>query len=222
MSAFEFRPKLMMRGHTCCSDQVRKGMQIAAKDNNYEMVESFLRCPGMDVNHGYGSQRTPLYIASRENHTRVVEILLADAGTDVNQEVNGENALIAATDRGYLKVVEILVNHSEIDTNIGKRGSQGSPLFLASVKGYSDIVKILLKQPQIEGNAAFGHLKRDHAHMMSAILFLLLLDPPCPRLATDLYYKIHAASVTLSPIWGPPSSSHPPWTSSVYAPTGLP
>ena len=153
LQIFHDRARLIATGHTCCSKDMKKGLQISAKNGDLEMTKSLIKCNGMDLNNGYGSERTPLYIASRENHFDIVETLLLDSRIDVNRMVNGENALLAATEEGHADIVKILLDHHDIDTNIDKSGNKGSALFIASESGNSKIVKDLLLQPQIEVNS---------------------------------------------------------------------
>ena len=153
---FNSVPQLLRSGHTCCSSKVKKGLQIASKNGDQNMTKSFLLCQGMDVNNGYGSGRTPLYIASRERHKSVVQILMGDANLQVNKMVNGENSLLIATENGYSDVVKQLLNHPEIDINIGKNGNGGSALYIASENGHTEIVEDLLAQPQVFVNIAHG------------------------------------------------------------------
>ena len=154
--AFKNRAYLISIGHTCCSWQMKRGLQIAARNNDLEATTYFLRCYGIDLNEGYESGLTPLYIASREGYSRIVQHLLQNNKIDVNRISNGENALIVAAEKGYTDVVSLLVDFPAIDININKRGSEGSALFLASTNGYSMIVEILLLQAQIEVNGVYG------------------------------------------------------------------
>ena len=173
-------------GHTCCSRQRKKGLQIAARDNDLEATTAFLRCHGMDLNEGYESGLTPLYIASREGFSEIVQQLLKVAQIDINRICNGENALITAAERGFTGVVRLLLKFPTIDTNIDKRGSEGSALFLASTNGHSMIVEMLLLQPQIKINGAYGPQGRTSLIAASTKGFLnvvkLLLR--CPK--TDI------------------------------------
>ena len=153
---FYKRGRITRRGHTCCSPLFREGLQIAAKDGDKEITKMFLQCTNIDINHGYQSGKTPLYIAVREEHPHVVEVLLEDTHINVNQMVDGEHTLITAAVMGNVQIVELLLRHHNIDTNMVKRGNLGNALFFASKKGFSRIVKQLLLQPQIEVNHAFG------------------------------------------------------------------
>ena len=182
------RLSLMRKGHTCCSEQMRKGLQIAAKDGNEKMVETFLKCHGMDVNNGYGSGITPLYIASINNHSHVVELLLGVPNIDVNKIVNGETPLLIGATKGLNEIVKHLLENSQTDTNIDKNGNQGSALFLASQNGHIDIVKQLLLQPQIEVNNVYGPLGRTALFVSSVeghmdVVNMLLR---CPKTETDI------------------------------------
>ena len=181
-SAFENHTHLLNNGHTCCSGQMKKGLQMAAINNDSARIVNFLGCNGIELNKGYDSGRTPLYIASREGYFEIVQHLLKITEIDVNQNVTGETALIMAADRGYTNIVSLLLEIPIIDTNINKRGSEGSALFFASVNGHSMIVKKLLMQPQIEVNGAYGPER--HTSLIAAsseglttVVKLLLMCP---------------------------------------------
>ena len=53
IKAFEDRKSYKKQGHTCCSNEVRKGLQIAAEDGDLTMVKAFLICPDIHLNNGY-------------------------------------------------------------------------------------------------------------------------------------------------------------------------
>ena len=136
------------RGHTCCSPKVNDGLQIAANEGDFFMVQSFLQCLYADVNEGYKYEQTPLFLASMQNHIDVVEILLADSRTDVNKVVNSEHALLAATKEENSDIVELLLLHQEIDVNKINLIDRKTALIIASESGFHDIVWLLLKHPQ--------------------------------------------------------------------------
>ena len=169
VSLFYNRGSLIRQGHTCCSQSVYEGLQIVAQKGDEEMTRKFLQCPELDINSGYQLSKPPLYIASTEGHPHVVKVLLDDSRINVNQMVDGENALLAAGIIGNLQVVNLLLLHSDIDTNIVKQGNHGNALFFASKKGYSAIVKQLLVQPQIEVNGAFGEQQMTGLTAASAV-----------------------------------------------------
>lgn len=142
-------------GHTCCSEEMKKGLQKSAKTGDFKMTEAFMNCHGMDLNYGYGNDEIPLYLASKANNSAIVRILLEHSEIEVNKKVGGTNALLAATREGNAEVVRVLLQHSDIDTNIEEIGNTGNALFIASETGHSKIVKELLLQPQIEVNKRF-------------------------------------------------------------------
>ena len=205
IDAFNSRISLIHSGHSCCSDEQKSGMQIAARHGDWKKIKTFLKCPAMNVNDGYESDLTPLYIAVREEKSIVVQMLLEFPTINVNQVVNGENALLVATELGSLEVVTMLLDHPEIDTNVVKRGDQGNPLYIASERGFDKIVKQLLVQSQIEVNDVFGSKRRTALITATAtknmkITEMLLLCPKVNINITDLLGKRaidHAANWTL-------------------------
>ena len=150
--SFENRFILMRDGHTCCSDQVNDGLQIAAEEGNLKMVQSFLRCSRVDLNIGYKYDITPLYLASNNNYPDLVEELLNDPRTNVNVEVNSATALYTAAKYGNTDVVRLLLSHNDIDVNKVNRQNKMSA-FMASVeKGLIDIFRLLLSHAQTDVN----------------------------------------------------------------------
>ena len=218
LHTFNSHASLIHRGHSCCSDQVKRGMQIAARNGDLERIAAFLKCKGINVNDGYESDMTPLYIAAVENHTAVAKTLLEFPKIDVNQVANGENALLVAVEFGNVELVTILLEHTDIDTNIVKRGTQGSPLYIASTlpltessaqdsgDPQSEIVRQLLQQSQIEVNDVFGTQKRTALIAASAsqnwnVVKLLLLCPKVDMNMADSSGKTaiqYATNVTVS------------------------
>ena len=189
---FSNQSNLIASGHSCCSEEMKRGLQIAAKDDNEEYTKALLKCTGMDVNNGFASGFTPLFIASRENNPKIVAVLLTHPYINVNKIVGGQSPLIVSAEQGYLKIVKMLLNHNDIDTNINKRGNQGSALFLAATKGLTDITKELLLQPQIEVNVAYG--PKEMTPLISAsskgnleVVKLLLQCPKTDINATDAF-----------------------------------
>ena len=190
LQLFDSRTSLIRNGHSCCSDQLKRGMQIAARSGDQESTGAFLQCPDVNVNDGYESEMTPLYIAVRQEKTCVVKTLLEFTSIRVNQLINGENALLVAVEYGNLELVTVLLQHPEIDTNIIKRGTQGSSLYIASERGFNEIVRQLLQQSQIEVNDVYGSkrttaLSTAAAHQNMNVVKLLLLCPKVDVTMTD-------------------------------------
>ena len=146
--AFDSQFNLRRIGHTCCSDEVNDGLQIAAGNGDLIMVKAFLRCQQVDLNKGYKYGRTPLFMASMNNNAKVVELLLRDPRTDVNIAVNNDNSLFTASERGYLAIVRLLLTHHNIDVNKINTRSRKTALIIASELGHLEIVTTLLNNPQ--------------------------------------------------------------------------
>ena len=203
---FDSQVSLIRGSHSCCSDEQENGIQIAAQDGDWRKTKAFLLCPGMNINEGYESDLTPLYLAVREEKIEVVKVLLEFPTINVNQIVNGENALLVATELGNLALVETLLGHPEIDTNIVKRGDQGNSLYIASKRGFNEIVRQFLVQSQIEVNNVFGSKRQTALIAATAannlkIIEMLLLCPKVDMNITDLYGKSPiqlAANLTLN------------------------
>ena len=152
--SFETKALALLRkhGHTCCSDRVNDGLQIAAGKGDIFMVEAFLLCPQVNLNDGYKYGITPLYKAADKNVTDVVNILLDDPRTDVNVEVNSGNALYIASEKGNIQIVKLLLCHYDIDVNKVNKINEMSSLMTAIERGHGNIVKILLHHPQTDVN----------------------------------------------------------------------
>ena len=147
---FSSRLTLMKNGHTCCSNQVNYGLQIAAGNGNLKMAKAFLMCSQVDLNYGYKFGATPLYESAKNNHETVVEMLLNDSRTDVNIEVNGKNAIYIASESGNTEIVRLFLAHSDVDINQINKINKMSALMIATVEGHGDIIKALLQHPQTD------------------------------------------------------------------------
>lgn len=86
---------------------------------------------------------TALHLASLNGHEREVEFLLSLGGKDINSRDSiGNYPLIWASQRGYEKVVQLLLNNG---AKVNARGGKyGHALQAASIKGYDRIVQLLL------------------------------------------------------------------------------
>ena len=156
-----FEPKnlanLQKSGHTCCSDSVNDGLQIAAKEGHLSMVKAFLRCRQVDLNDGHKYGITPLYMATKNNKAEVVKVLLDDPRTDVNRVVNSENALIKASENGNILILEYLLKHSNIDVNQINNQNRKTSLIVGAELGFHDVVELLVGHPQTFVNLLDSH-----------------------------------------------------------------
>jgi len=79
-------------------------------------------------------------------------VKLIIAGANINLQINCNlNTLILATCYGYKDIVELLLNHKDIDINI-KDNSGYTALMFIVVQGYKDIVELLLNHKNIDVN----------------------------------------------------------------------
>jgi|GEM_PF-1248189 len=100
----------------------------------------------LDVNHMNKEGVSALYFAAENGYTGMVSLLLQN-GADMNQPCPIDNCtpLIAAVDKGMLKVVNILLAQGNIDLNSQtKVGS--TALYLAVERGRYDIVAAILEK----------------------------------------------------------------------------
>ncbi|CAC5423676.1 unnamed protein product [Mytilus coruscus] len=91
---------------------------------------------------------TPLFAATingASQHIKVIRTLLDNKANISHCDNKGRTALLIACEKGFYKVVDILVEHSEdIISECDKE--QKSPLFVACENGHADIVKMLVKK----------------------------------------------------------------------------
>ena len=92
---------------------------------------------------------TPLFAAAYAGHEECVKLLLdakASVTADSGQPASSADALIAASSRRHLSVVEMLcAAGAQVDRRAdGSNGPAASPLYMAALHGCSDIMRVLL------------------------------------------------------------------------------
>ncbi|CAG8214968.1 unnamed protein product, partial [Penicillium olsonii] len=98
---------------------------------------------------------TALHLASFNGHEREVEFLLSLSGKDIDStDSTGTNPIISASQRGYEKVVQLLLEKGAEVNAPG--GHLGNALQAASSGGHHEIVQLLL-ETRAEVNAQGGH-----------------------------------------------------------------
>ncbi|CAK4886600.1 unnamed protein product [Aphanomyces euteiches] len=170
--------KEMNRRHDLYRYQ-RTGFIAACYLGHLPIVELLVSHPQLhhsQLNHG-------LIAASAGGKAKVVASLLTRT-VDVNF-VNDEFAtpLVAASSNGHATIVELLLEHGEIDVNYMTRSILTTPLIAACSSAYcTNVVALLLAHPRIDVNkASYGY--QNTALHMAALLglddtVLLLLDTP--------------------------------------------
>ena len=107
--------------------------------------------------------------------------------TEVNQEVNGETALIAASEKLHTDIVVLLLRHRHINVNKEHTMTGKTALIISAglYRGH-DTVKTLLSNPQIDVNArdAFGASAFDYAASKAHLRTVKLLLQ-CPKVAVS-------------------------------------
>lgn len=117
-------------------------IHIAAANDNYEAVK-FL-CINANLNSRTLSNETPLMVALKNRNERIADLLLAvHPELNVKESESGWNELIAASYRGYTKIVEKLL---EKKVNLNEQDNDGgTAMWNAASNGYTEIVKLIVK-----------------------------------------------------------------------------
>ena len=147
INAFEMRGSLTTeKGHSCCSDNINRGLVMAAEAGDVTWIKTFLICPQISINLGNQEGFTSLIMAARKGYTEIVELLLRDHRIDTNKynSVNGKTALIVASEEGKWKVVELLLSNPQIDLEISDIEGN-TALNKAATNGRFTTVKLLLR-----------------------------------------------------------------------------
>ncbi|KAK6516956.1 hypothetical protein TWF506_006836 [Arthrobotrys conoides] len=117
---------------------------IAAATYGHEAVVSFLLKSNPDAIIESSSYAcSALYQAALAGHVKTTVRLLG-AGFDINQLGSHGTPLYAASLKGSIDLVQILLNRGA-DVNKGGRGQWGYPLIAAAREGNASLVKVLLR-----------------------------------------------------------------------------
>ena len=131
---------------TSRSDQTP--LMLAASLGCSEILQLILDKPSLDVNAHTGSyQDTALTIAARSGDAKIVGQLLCHPKIDVNKSNKATTPLIVAATRGYLSVVETLLEFGADPTKPGDEyWASGTALNRAIDNGHVSIVRLLLER----------------------------------------------------------------------------
>ena len=74
---------------------------------------------------------------------------------------NGKSPLMSACERGYLRIVQMLLQTGRVDANAVDSCGE-SPIYLAAERGFADIVELLLAHdPASSGGSGSGYSRAD-------------------------------------------------------------
>ena len=161
--------------------QGNSALGFAARSGSADIVRMLLRRPDIDVNLGL-----PLLQAASRGHQAIMQDLLEAQGSNVNLvDRIGISSLGIAAGMGNVNIVEMLLNHPDIDVNIGV------PLRYAAVNGHLAMIHRLMQVPAINVNAtdSNGYPALVGAAVIGHVQIIdLLLSHPAidPNLGTPL------------------------------------
>ena len=111
-----------------------KTLFLEAFRGKVDRVKTYLKSGKFNVNFAIKYEEVPPYIASHKGHIEEAE---SNLGT-------GITPLYMASQEGYTKVVELLLNN-EANPNLSRESGE-TPLFIASQNGHKEIVELLLSE----------------------------------------------------------------------------
>ena len=168
-------------------------LHYAAENNYTDIVKLILENDGnANVNITDGDGMTPLHYAVKEPNNRDMVAFLIENGAECRQSKNKSTPLIHASSRGYYKIVELLVEHCDINHQ-DQKGK--TALMNACHKKHFDIAKLLLEKDadkdikDMDGYSIvdsqdeeikhfFRHLKKHNPENLVKILNLFTKDNP--------------------------------------------
>lgn len=115
---------------------------------NADNIEEFLK-----RKHSKKKWSDLLLEATGDANKELVKGILLTKEIDVNHQSNGLTPLIIASQEGYIKMVEFLLNYPEIDVNLNTNHG-GTALIMACMTNQIEVVKLLLNHPNIDVNVA--------------------------------------------------------------------
>ncbi len=133
-------------------DFVVKALNSAIEYNQVEIVRLLLERPGFHIND-YERDFVVKALNSAIEHKQVeiVRLLLERPGFPINDHPYRKPVpLVLAANKGYQKIVEMLLKTPYININMLSQGK--SALMLAAQNGHKEIVQMLLAQPTIDPN----------------------------------------------------------------------
>ncbi|PNP52447.1 hypothetical protein THARTR1_07051 [Trichoderma harzianum] len=124
----------------------------AISEGDEALVEHLLSIHSVNPDHRTHEGKSTLWLAADWSRTtKIVKLLLNTGRVDVNLvlPITPATPLIAAIMDARADIVELFVEHPDIDVNLTPDGSP-APIGLAAEGGNLEIVEILLKHPDID------------------------------------------------------------------------
>ena len=147
-----------MKGHTCCSKLINRGLHIAVNNEDLFWMRTFLVCPQIDINMRNNEGSTPLNLAVMKDLEDMVQILLGDQRIDVNKPntLQKTNALLISSEEAHINIMKLLLLHPQTfanqenangDTALANKGTKqyGDD----NIRKYYRVLKLLLRCPKV-------------------------------------------------------------------------
>jgi ankyrin repeat protein len=121
---------------------------LAVRDGHLDTVHRLLDDPRIDVNEEYGTEVTILIFSLYQGYEDISLALLQTRDrldlNDINaRNIWGESALCVAARRGYVSVVEAIVQYDGVDIDAADNRGNTAP-FWAESSNQPEMVKILV------------------------------------------------------------------------------
>ena len=126
-----------------CRDKENSTALLLACARGHQSCVEYLLSHGADPNARRLTGATPLYFATSSHHTRVVELLLSKYKALVDLSTfDGSTPLHVACERGFVDVVQLLIDHQ---ASINTRMNDGTTaIMLACQNGHLPVVQLLV------------------------------------------------------------------------------
>ena len=182
---FDMRGTLQIKGgHTCCSNEINRGLHIAVSNWDLLWINTFLVCPKLDINVRNKDGFTPLILATQKGLTDMVEVLLLDLRTDVNIQSTWQrkDAMMVASENRHKNILKMLLLHSQ--TFVNQKDTRGQTALAVALNSYMytnkriyfRIAKLHLRCPKtnfsIEINENLEAMRYDDRYLLKQLLDL--------------------------------------------------
>lgn len=120
------------------------------KEDSYKIFTQLLNHRDINVNQQDINGNTALLVACKENRSDYVKNLLIIDGIDPNIENKiSEFPLLEACRNGYVEIVDMLLDHPNIDVNKKSQKFGSYPLLVACTNMHYDIIRLLMEMEDL-------------------------------------------------------------------------